>query len=191
LDEFARKEWNHEKREGETPDSIIAEVLEESSNAVSIANSAEPLVTKNREEFERLRNDTRCIQAMAENYSAKACAAELVLRYNYSHDISDLENAEKFLAESFADYQKLVALTENTYHYANSMQTSQRKIPVRGGENGKPANYLWSQLLPLYQKELADFQTTVAKIKSGEKISLVQTNSPKANRDIELAPQTQ
>jgi hypothetical protein len=167
LDEYVKREWNHEPHVGETPDSIIADVLAESSNAVAAANSAEPLVTKNRDEFERLRNDTRCIQAMAENYSAKVKAAKLVLRYNYSHDISDMSNAEKFLAESFADYQKLVALTENTYHYANSMQTSQRKIPVSGGFKGHGTNYLWSQLVPLYKTELENFQAKVEQLKQG------------------------
>jgi hypothetical protein len=191
LDEFVKREWNHEPHVGETPESIIADVLNESSNAVAAANSAEPLVTKNRDEFARLQNDVRCIQAMSENYSAKVKAAEFVLHYNYSHDISDLENAEIFLAESFADYQELNALTKNTYHYANSMQTSQRKIPFRGGESGAGTNYLWSQIVPLYKTELENFQTTVVKIKAGENISLVQTNSPKVNRDIELAPQTQ
>jgi hypothetical protein len=42
------------------------------------------------------------------------------------------------------------------------MQTSQRKIPVAGGVKGKPASYLWSQLVPLYEQELADFQARVA-----------------------------
>ena len=65
LDEFVKKEWNHKPHIGETPDSIIADVLSESSNAVAAADAAEKLVTKNRDEFERLRNDTRCIQAMA------------------------------------------------------------------------------------------------------------------------------
>ncbi len=165
LDVYVKNEWNHEPHVGETPDSIIAEVLAESSNAVAAAYAAEPLVAKNRDEFERLRNDARCIQAMAENYSAKVKAAELVLRYDYSHDIADMEAAEKFLAESFADYQKLVALTETTYHYANSMQTSQRKIPVSGGIDGQGTNYLWSQLVPLYKKELGDFQAKVAQLK--------------------------
>lgn len=165
LDEFVRKEWNHQPHEGETPETIIADVLVESSNAVAAADAAEPLVTKNRDEFERLRNDTRCIQAMARNYSDKVHAAELVLRYQYSHDVSDMEKAEKFLAESLTDYQRLDELTKATYHYANSMQTSQRKIPVSGGVGGKPANYLWSQLVPLYQKELADFQAKVARLK--------------------------
>ena len=161
LDEFVKKEWNHEPHVGETPDSIIQEVLSYSSNAVSAADAAESLVAQNHDEFERLRNDTRCIQAMAENYSAKAKAAELVLRYGYSHDIGDMRQAEKFLADSFVDYQKLAALTESTYYYANSMQTSQRKIPVSGGVKGAGTNYLWSQLVPLYRKELEDFQVKV------------------------------
>ena len=164
LDEFVKKEWNHEPHVGETPESIMAETLDESSNAVAAANSAELSVTKNRDEFNRLRNDTLCIQAMAENYSAKVKAAELVLRYNYSHDISDMKRAEKFLTESLAAYQRLDELTAKTYHYANSMQTSQRKIPVSGGIKGHGTNYLWSQLLPLYQKELEDFDSKVAKL---------------------------
>ena len=167
LDEFVKKDWNHEAHAGETPDSIIGEVLSYSSNAVLATDAAEPLVTKNQEEFERLRNDTRCIRAMAENYSAKAKAAELVLRYGFSHDIADMQQAGTFLAESFDDYQKLVALTEKTYHYANSMQTSQRKIPVSGGVKGKGTNYLWSQLVPLYKKELDDFQSKVEHLKQG------------------------
>jgi hypothetical protein len=171
LDEFVKKEWNHEPHIGETPDSIIAEVLDESSNAVAVADSAETLVTRNRDEFERLRNDTRCIQAMAENYSAKVKAAEFVLRYNYSHDISDMELAEKFLAESFSDYQNLAALTENTYRYANSMQTSQRKIPVSGGFKVHGTNYLWSQLVPLYKTELESFQAKVAQLKQNTNVT--------------------
>ena len=167
LDEFVKKEWNHEPHVGETPDSIIAEVLDYSSNAVAAADAAEPLVTKNRDEFERLRNDVHCIQAMAQSYSAKVKAAELVLRYNYSHNLSDMTNAEPFLTESLADYEKLSALASPAYQFANGMQTSQRKIPVPGGVHGMPANYLWSQLVPLYQKELDNFKENVAQLEQG------------------------
>jgi hypothetical protein len=170
LDEFVEKEWDHKPHAGETPDTIIADVLAESSNAVAAADAAERLITKNRAEFERLRNDTHCIQAMAENYSDKVRAAELVLRYQYSHEIADLEQAQKFLAASLMDYRYLAELTKTTYHYANSMQTSQRKIPVPGGIGGKPANYLWSQLVPLYQRELMDFQARIADLKEGPKV---------------------
>jgi len=136
LDEYVKKEWNHEPHIGETPESIIADVLSYSSNAVAAANAAEPLVTKNHDEFERLRNDTRCIQMMAENYSAKVRAAEHVLRYDYSHDLGDMREAENFLIHSLVAYEELAVLTTPTYHYANSMQTSQRKIPVPGGIRG-------------------------------------------------------
>ena len=106
------------------------------------ADAAEPLVTKNRAEFERVRNDVHCIRAMSENYAEKAEAAMCVLRYGYSMDVSDMEAAEGHLAASLEYYRQLVALTKDTYDFANSMQTSQRKIPVVGGVGGHPANYL-------------------------------------------------
>jgi hypothetical protein len=164
LDEFVKKEWNHEPHSGETPESIITDVLAYSSNAVAAADAAEPFVNRNHDEFERLRNDTRCIEAMAQNYSAKVKAAECVLRYSFSQNATDIEQAQQFLAESFDDYQKLAALTAKAYHYANSMQTAQRKIPVSGGAKGVGTNYLWSQLVPLYQQELEDFRTKVAEL---------------------------
>jgi hypothetical protein len=180
LGEYVKKEWNHEPHTGETPESIISEVLSYSSNAVAAADAAEKLVTKNRDEFERLRNDTRCIQAMAQNYAAKVRAAEWVLRYDYSHDIHDMEQAGKFLAESFVDYEKLTALTSPTYHYANSMQTSQRKIPVPGGiRGGAGTNFLWSQLVPMYQKELQDFQTHLAQLKGNANTAVTDESAIK------------
>jgi hypothetical protein len=176
LDEFVEKEWNHQPHVGETPDSIIDEVLSYSSNAVVAADAADSLVTKNHDEFERLRNDVHCIQAMAQSYCAKVRAAELVLRYNHSHDVSDMEGAGQFLAESFADYKKLSALASPAYQFANGMQTSQRKIPVSGGSHSGPTNYLWSQLLPLYQKELNQFQSEVAELKHGNQ-AMVPSNA--------------
>jgi hypothetical protein len=168
LDEYVKKEWNHEPHVGETPDSIINDVLTESSQAVAAVDVAEGMVTRNHEEFERLRNDIYCIQAMARNYSAKARAAELVLRYGYSHQISDMERASEYLAESLADYQELSRLASPAYHFANGMQTSQRKIPFNGGVGTVGTNYLWSQLVPLYQRELTGFKRKVAQLKQGE-----------------------
>ena len=165
LDEYVKKEWNHEPHAGETPESIIREVLDYSSNAVASVASVPLRGLKNRAEFERLDNDVQCIQLMAENYSAKVKAAELVLRYGYSHHVADLEQAEKFLAESFEDYQKLSALASPAYRFANGMQTSQRKIPFNGGIHGVGTNYLWSQLVPLYRKELDDFRARVVELK--------------------------
>ncbi|HTR39985.1 MAG TPA: hypothetical protein VMH87_00020 [Pseudomonadales bacterium] len=178
LDEFVKKESGHESHTGETPDSIIAEVLSYSSNAVVAIDAAKPFVTKNRAEFDRLRNDVYCIQAMAQNYSAKAKAAELVLRYNDSHEISDMQAAETFLAESFTNYVKLSALASPAYQFANGMQTTQRKIPFSGGAHSGGTNYLWSQLVPLYQKELMDFQAKVAGLGQGSAATAASNIKP-------------
>jgi hypothetical protein len=105
---------------------------------------------------------------MSQNYAAKADAAMCVLRYQHSHDIADMEKAQQYLSESLDHYRELVSLTEHTYRFANSMQTRQRRVPVVGGIDGKPANYLWSQLLPLYEKEFVDFQKQVAELKEHE-----------------------
>jgi hypothetical protein len=91
----------------------------------------------------------------------------LVLRYPYSHDAGDMTKAADFLAQSLDHYRQLAKLGDSHYQFANGMQTSQRQIPVKGGVDGKPANYLWSQLLPLYEKELSDFQKRATAIKNG------------------------
>jgi hypothetical protein len=165
LDEYVKKEWNRQPHEGETPETILVETLNAASNAVASTMAAEPWVTRNRGEFARLCNDARCLEAMAQFYAAKARAAEWVLRYNYSQDPEDMKRAQRFLAESFAHYEFLAALTGPIYHFANSMQTAQRKIPFPGGSGGKGTNYLWSQLVPLYRKELDDFRGRVAELK--------------------------
>jgi predicted GH43/DUF377 family glycosyl hydrolase len=168
LQEYADREWAHEAHTGETPPQIVREVLEYSQRAVAAARAAAPLVTRNREEFARLRNDIDCIRAMSQNYAAKANAALRVLRYRHSHDVADMAQAARFLAESLDHYRELVRLTDGTYRFANSMQTRQRRIPVPGGIDGELANYHWRQLLPLYEKELADFQAEVTRLQTGQ-----------------------
>jgi hypothetical protein len=140
-------------------------VLAFSQRAVEASDAAAPLVTMNREEFARLRNDVHAIRAMSESYVAKAEAAMAVLRYGYTKNLADMEQAEQALARSLKQYEILATLTKDSYRAANSMQTAQRRIPVPGGAGGKAANYHWVQLLPLYQKELADFQAQVAALK--------------------------
>jgi hypothetical protein len=163
LQEYADREWNHQAHSGETPPEVIREVLADSARAVDEIRRAAPAVTRNRAEFGRLENDLACIQAMSRSISAKAEAALDVLRYRHSRDPADLVKAQGRLAASLDDYRTLVALTRHTYLYANGLQTSQRRIPVKGGLHGHPANYRWDQLLPLYEKELADFRARVAR----------------------------
>jgi hypothetical protein len=80
-----------------------------------------------------------------------------------------MEQAGKLLAESLEHYRKLAELTKDTYNAANSMQTSQRMIPTRGGDReNKPAMYHWTQMLPNYEAELADFNKRLAELKGGQ-----------------------
>ena len=185
LKEYAARAWNQMPHEGETPVSINAEILAYSEQAVAAIDAAAPLVTRNHEEFSRLRNDIHAIRAMSRNYVAKTRAAMAVLRHRYSQDLADMTLAEEFLAESLVHFRQLTALTKDTYKAANSMQTAQRRIPVPGGVGGKAANYHWTQLLPLYEKELTDFQAQVAALKApaGTK---TRTHAPLAPADWRL-----
>ncbi len=167
MAEYVQKEWNHQPHEGETPPSIIHDVLDFSAKAVAEIDSAAADVSKNRDEFDRLRNDIYCVRAMSQSYCAKAQAAMLILRFRYSNDASDMLKARVFLAQSLDYYRRLAKLADGAYHFANSMQTGGRQIPLSGASHGKPMYYLWSQMLPVYEKELADFQQNVASLQHG------------------------
>jgi hypothetical protein len=166
LQEFVNKEWNKQPHEGETPPQIINEVLDYSQKAVAAIDAAASNVTRHREEFERLRNDIHCIRTMSLCYADKARAAMSVLRYGFSKDLADMMQAQDYLAKSFESFQKLTSLTEKAYRFANSMQTSQRKIPFPGGAGGVAKNYHWVELVALYKKELDDFKIKVEQLRT-------------------------
>ena len=169
LDEFALKEWNKEPHVGETPETVIADCLRYSSNAVALVTSVASVpthITRNREEFERFANDVVAIRLMAVNYAAKVKAAQLVLRHGNSKSVEDMEAAAVHLKGSYEFFQILTSVTAPTYLFANSMQTGHRKIPFGGAASGVGTNYHWTHVLPLYEKELADFQAQVAELKN-------------------------
>jgi hypothetical protein len=165
LIDYAEKEWKGEPHTGETPPQIIDEVVQHGKLAVEAIDKAEPFVKSNKDEFLRLKNDIYCYRAMANFFSEKVNAAMLVLRYNYSKDITDLDKALIYLGKSLKYYQELVDLTQDSYLYANSMQTKQRRIPA-GGNDGK--NKTWAELLPQYQDELATFKKNIQLLKSAK-----------------------
>lgn len=100
-----------------------------------------------------------CYHVFALFFAEKVKAAMHVLRYKYSGDIADLEMAVPYLERSVDYYRQLVDLTKDSYLYANSMQTGQRKIPITG-KDGK--NKTWAELLPHYQEELANFKGNIS-----------------------------
>ncbi|WP_255490588.1 glycoside hydrolase family 20 zincin-like fold domain-containing protein [Dysgonomonas sp. 511] len=162
LIEYMNKEWNKQPHIGETPPQLIAEAVAHGDAAVGAIDKAASHITKNKDEFDRLRNDVYCYQAFAKFFSEKVKAAMLILRYTHSNDIGDLDKAIPHVEKSVEYYQQLVDLTKDTYLYANSMQTAQRRIPI-GGDDGK--NKTWEELLPFYQAELANLKRNIEFIK--------------------------
>ncbi len=163
LTQYAEKEWKGEKHKGETPVQIIQEVRQHAVKALAAVKEAGKKIGRNRDEFDRLQNDVYCTYYMAFHYAAKAEAALQVLRYKYSNNVQDLEMALPLLKESLLYYDSLVQVTKSRYLYANSMQTPQRKIPIRGAE-GKFKT--WAELYPLYEKEWLHFNRAVDSLRN-------------------------
>lgn len=163
LIDYADKEWKGEKHVGETPVQIIKEVQVHGDKAVQAIEAAAKNITRNRDEFMRLKNDMYCYKALANHYAQKAEAALHVLRYKYSNDRKDLETALPVLEKSVASYKELVALTNGTYLYANSMQTGQRKIPIRGVDGTFKT---WREVLVPFENELNHFKKEIDSLKN-------------------------
>ncbi len=161
--EYAEKEAKGEKHIGETPPQIADEVVAHGQKAVAAIERAAPGITKNKDEFARLKNDMYCYDALANFYAEKARAALQVLRYKYSKNVADLEAAVPYLQRSVQQWQTLTERTKDTYLYANSMQTAQRKIPMRGVDGTYKT---WVEMLPVYQRELADFRHRLDSLKT-------------------------
>jgi hypothetical protein len=161
--EYAEKEAKGLPHVGETPPQVATEVVAHGQKAVAAIEQAAPGITKNQAEFARLRNDMYCYDALANFYAQKAQAALLTLRYKYSHRVADLEQAVPYLKRSVEAYAQLTARTKDTYLYANSMQTAQRKIPMRGVDGTYKT---WVEMLPVYQRELANFQHSIDSLKA-------------------------
>ena len=158
--EYAEKEWKKQGHIGETPVQVAKEVVEHGKKA--LASIEKVKATKDIAEFNRLKNDMYCYDEMANFYAEKVKSALWILRYKYSNNVADLEQALPFLQKSVDHYAKLVKLTESSYLYANSMQTKQRKIPMRGVDK---TFIHWKEILPVFTKELNHFKKSIDSLK--------------------------
>lgn len=185
--EYAEKEWKKQGHIGETPVQVAREVIEHGKKAIQSINEAAPSVTKDTAEFKRLRNDIYCYDEMANFYAEKVKAALWILRYKNSNQVADLEQALPFLQNSVDHYAKLVKLTENSYLYANSMQTKQRKIPMRGVDK---TFIHWKEMLPVFNKELDHFKHSIDSLKS-IKQGTVAAIVPYRTADVKVLNETE
>ena len=180
--EYAERDWKKQKHIGETPVQVAAEVVAHGDKAVKAINLAAAFVTRDTAEFGRLRNDMYCYREMATFYAEKVKASLLVLRYKYSGSLNDLDEAVPLLKSSVAHYGRLVELTKDHYLYANSMQTKQRKIPMRGVDK---TFIHWKEMLPVYEQELANFERHIDSLKSNTNKTTAKV-IPFKNADVKI-----
>lgn len=160
LLDYADKQAKGIRHTGETPYEVITDVRRQAGVAYEVIHAVKP--TKNLAEFKRLKNDILCYHALAWFYSQKAEAAIKTLRYKYTGAIKDLEDAATSLKESLVSFERLTRLTNTTYSYANSMQTQQRKIPMRGVDGTYKH---WREMLPVFRQELSTFERRIDSLK--------------------------
>ena len=162
LIEYVEKDWKHQPHEGELPLDIVNQCVAHGEKALA-AISAVNGVTRHSHEFLRLQNDMRCYDLFARSFRAKVLAAQQVLNYKWSKNVEYLDAAVPLLEISLENWRKLAAVTADTYLYANSMQTAQRRIPV-GGDNGNFKT--WTDMLSVYEEELEALKLNIAQLKS-------------------------
>lgn len=168
-DDFMKKEISGECHLGETPYDCVKEVSLHAEKALTLCREVLDMEGEDNENVKRLYTDAQAIYRMSISYCRKIEAAMEILRYKYTMDekcrgdIALLEKARGLMEEALAEYEKLAELTEETYLYANSMQTPQRKIPFPNGETYGH----WTACLSEYQKELEHFRAHLADLKEG------------------------
>lgn len=169
LIEYVEKEWKHEKHIGELPLDIVNQCVSHGDKAVEALKGLSNNISKNKDEFMRLVNDMNCYRDFAYSFRYKVLAAEQVLNYKWSKDVEYLQKAVPLLEKSDDYYKSLVEETKDTYYNANSMLTSQRRIPV-GGDGGKFST--WKEMMPVYQEELNNLKKNIENLTSVDKSAI-------------------
>lgn len=163
LIEYVEKEYKGETHKGELPFDIVDQCTAHAETAAdAIRMMGDCMPQKHLDEFLRVKNDFECYRLFAMSFHCKVMAASQALVYKWDKDINHLIGCEVWLEQSLNYWKKLCRLTDETYLYANSMQTSQRRIPI-GGDNGNFKT--WSEMLPVYEAELEALKANIEKLK--------------------------
>ena len=168
LIEYVEKEWKGEKHVGELPLDIAQQCIDHGLKAAEELLDSLQQPTRHQDELKRVLCDFSCYLTFALSFQKKVLAAQQVLNYKWTKDIKYLDAAVPLLEESLGAWKILSILTEDTYLYANSMQTSQRRVPV-GGDNGNFKT--WSDMLPVYEEELEALKANIAKLRSPQTVT--------------------
>jgi hypothetical protein len=182
LIDFADIEWKGQEHKGEIPVLVINDLLDRAEKSFALVSSVLKNIKKDESEFRRLVVDMGCYRLLSYHFIEKVRAALLVLRYKYSGNIGDLENATEYLDRSVLYYRQLSALSSKFYLYANSMQTQQRKIPMRGVDGTYKH---WKEMLPVFEAELNTFKHKIDSLKRNTSVVGKQV-TPFPSADVRL-----
>lgn len=181
-EEYVKTKLSGGSHIGETPLDMIADVSTYAEQAKMLFSAINPAdIGRNKEEFLRIESDLEAMKLVVDSYCYKIKAALLILEYKLTMDseclgdIQLLKDALEPWKHSMELYRELVALTEKTYFFANSMQTPQRRIPFPDGD----AYGHWSQCLPEYEEELSNFKQHLLLLERG-----ITPASREMNEDI-------
>ena len=164
LAEYEEKYVKREEHTGELPFDVTQQCEKHAENAVGLLYKLRHSPVASNPEFIRLYNDACCYLFFTRSFHFKALSADLMLEGKI-RGRKDFKGVEAFLSASIENWEKLARITEDTYLYANSMQTAQRRIPM-GGDNGQYKT--WSEMLPVYRDELANFEKNVKQLRNPE-----------------------
>lgn len=163
LIEYVEKEWKGKKHEGELPLDIIEQCVRHGLKAVEAMMAITARPTRHADELERVRHDMTCYAIFAASFEKKVMAAQQVLNYKWTKNLSYLDAAVPLMEQSLELWKQLCRETDSTYLYANSMQTAQRRIPI-GGNEGRYKT--WREMLPVYEEELNALKDHIVRLKT-------------------------
>jgi len=168
-EDYVEKEIHDLLHFGETPVDMMQDVEAYAHTALNLLRDCTGKVSQNSRELEYYLTDAEACNYLVNSYVKKLEAAHFIIRYkqtmdeNLRGDLTLLEKAIKPWEESLMWYRRLAALTEQTYLYANSMQTPQRKIPFPDGNKYGH----WQACLPMYEEEFSCFLIHLEEMKRG------------------------
>ena len=163
LIEYVEKNWKGEQHVGELPLDITMQCVAHGKLACEAIKKADLNPTRHADELKRFISDIACYLHFANAFHYKVLAAQQVLNYKWSKDVSYLDRAVSLMELSLNYWQLLASITDDTYLYANSMQTAQRRIPI-GGNDGKYKT--WSEMTQVYQDEIDALKANIVKLKN-------------------------
>ncbi len=153
-------EYLEKIKRGEVPDNgspidFLAVKIAEAERAVLEAQWGISTSLKNKEEASRILSDATAILLISKFYYNKLRA--IVFKLLYENNINFEQNKEQFienLEASVNNYRDLTILTDLTY-------ASLSDVPAKHPERLEKCPYHWSDILPLFEKELEIYRQEV------------------------------